>query len=306
MNGQAIKQDFHILYTNSDSPSNKLIENKSLECCFELPALAETTFTDERKNDRHSVIWFFGELFGDAKIYIQKRTSGVWNNVEELIDNTYGTFYEFGFYTNKFNEKAIGYQIEWSKVLAELGQGVYRFKGTATPAIGGPVEYLSFEFKLLKYTDERAEESVYAFWYRNGINGSKESDIKIDDYANLNWFNAIRIPRSTFGYWDSVNESEFVKYPNGEMIWLKDDDVEELTWFIVAMPEPVHKFLRVDMMQAGKITITDYNSTNPTPYRDKEVVRSSSYAPEWVQGVRFANVTLTFKPYVQNFTRLRE
>lgn len=305
MNGQAIKQDFYILNTTGQ-PGGPMIENKSLECCFELPALAETTFTDERKNDRHSVIRFFGELFPDAKIYIQKRTAGVWNDVEELIDDTYGKFYEFGFYTNKFDEKAIGYQIEWSKVLAISGKGVYRFRVEGTPAIGDPVEYLSFEFKVMKYTDERAEESVYAFWNRNGINGSRESDIRVDDYSDLDWFNAIRIPRSTFGYWTAANESDFVKYQNGAMTWLKDEDVEELTWFVIAMPEPVHKFLRVDMMQSGKITITDYNSTNPTPYRDKEVVRSSSYAPEWVQGVLFANVTLTFNPYIQNFTRLRE
>ena len=305
MNGQAIKQDFYLLSTVSN-PNGPIIERKGLECCFELPALAEMTFTSKYKNDKHSVIWFFGELFPTAKIYLQKRTAGVWNNVEELTNDDYGKFYPFGFHTNKFNEQAIGYQIDWAKILVSKGHGVYRFKGEATPSIGDPVAYLSFEFKLLKYTDERAENSVYASWNRNGILGSRESDSRIDDYSDLDWFNAIRIPRSTFGYWIANDENEFVKYQNGAMVWTKDDDVEELTWYVVAMPEPVHKFLRVDMMQSGKITITDYNSGNPTVYVDKEVVRSGSYQPEWIFETPYANVTLTFKPYKQNFTHLRE
>ena len=72
------------------------------------------------------------------------------------------------------------------------------------------------------------------------------------------------------------------------------------------MPESVHKFLRVDMMQSGRVIINDYNSENPTRHVDEEVVPNSDYSPTWTQGVMFAPVKLKFNKYYQNKTHLRE
>lgn len=305
MNGQAIKQDFYLLTTTPISYENMDLIPKKKECCFTLPALAELVFTDDLKNDKHSVIWFFGELFSDAKIYIQKKVNGEYADTE-LVNDDYGTLQPFGFYTNKFNEKAIGYQIDWRKVLLEKGEGQYRFKSTATPAIGDPVTYYSFEFDLKKYSDHRADGTVRASWYRKGILGSKANDAKIDDFGNLNYFNQIRLPKSIFGLETSSFERSFVKYPNGSEVWIKDEQVEEFNLEIRLMPEPVHRFLRVDMMQSGRVIITDYNSINPTKHINREVVPNSEYAPEWKQGVMTAPVKLKFNPYYQNLTHLRE
>lgn len=307
MNGQAIKQDFYLLTTNPPSYENMDLIPKKKECCFTLPALAELTFTGELKNDKHSVIWFFGELFSDAKIYIQKKVNGVWNDTE-LTDNSFGTFNEFGFYTNKFNEKAIGYQIDWALILndEDFGEGNYRFKGTGTPSIGDAVEYFSFEFTLKKYTDSRANGTVRASWYRKGILGSKTNDAQIDDFGSLNYFNQIRIPNSIFGFETSPVETSYIKYPNGEQIWTEDNQIEELEWRIRQMPEPVHRFLRVDMLQSGRVIITDYNSSNPTKHINRECVASTDYMPAWKDGVMTAPVTLKFKKYYQNLQHRRE
>jgi len=305
MNGQAIKQDFYILNTTGTGTNNLDLIPKKAECCFELPALAELSFTSKYKNDKHSVIWFFGELFPDAKIYIQKKVNGAYVD-EELINDAYGTFKAFGFYTNKFTEKAIGYQIDWAKILVAKGEGVYRFKGEGTPSIGDAVAYYSFEFRLQKYTSDRADFTVRAEWYRKGILGSKESDAKIDDFGNLNYYNSLRLPRSIFGNDSSTYERTYIKYPNGSQIWTQDDQIEEMEWQIGRMPEPVHKFLRVDMMQSGRVIINDYNSQNPTKHIDEEVVPNSEYAPTWTQGVMFAPVRLKFNKYYQNKTHLRE
>lgn len=309
MNGQAIKQDFYILNTSAGSENLDLIPKK-IECCFTLPALAEPSFTDKHKNDKHSVIWFFGELFSDAKIYIQKKVNGIYED-QELDDDTYGEFKAFGFYVNKFNEKAIGYQIDWAKVLVNSeggfqGEGVYRFKGEGTPAIGDPVVFYSFEFHLQKYADHRADGTVRAEWYRKGILGSKENDAKIDDFGNLNYYNSIRLPKSIFGLETSSFERTYIKPPNGSQIWTKDDQIEEMIWRIRQMPEPVHRFLRIDMMQSGRVIINDYNSDNPTKHIDREVVPNSNYAPVWTRGAMTAPVELKFNPYYQNLTHLRE
>lgn len=303
MNGQAIKQDFFLL--SMFTSVNLDLIPKKLECCFELPALAEISFTSKYKNDKHSVIWFFGELFPSAKIYIQKKVNGVYVD-EELTNDDYGTFKPFGFYVDKFNQKAIGYQIDWAKVLTEKGEGVYRFKSVATPSIGDEVVYYSFEFRLQIYMDHRANNTVRAEWYRSGILGSKEDDKRIDDFGGLNYFNQIRLPKSIFGLETSTFERSFVKYQNGSEVWTGDSQVEELTWQIRMMPEPVHRFLRIDMMQSGRVIITDYNSINPTKHIDTEVIPSSEYAPEWKQGVMRAPVTLKFNKYYQNLDHLRE
>lgn len=305
MNGQAITQLFYIL--NTESSENLDLIPKKAECCFALPALAEETFTSKYKNDKHSVIWFFGELFSTAQIYIQKKVNGAWVDTE-LTNDDFGTMRPFGFFINKFDEKAIGYQIDWALILNNMsfGEGLYRFKGVGTPSIGDTVEYYSFEFLLRKYTTPRADGTVRAEWYRKGILGSKINDKQIDDFGDLNYFNQIRLPKSIFGLETSSYERTFIKYQNGEQVWTQDDQIEELTWQIRLMPEPVHRFLRVDMMQSGRVLITDYNSENPTKHIDTECIPNSEYAPTWKQGVMFAPVTLKFNKYYQNLTHLRE
>lgn len=305
MNGQAIKQDFYILTTAPVSYENMDLIPKKKECCFTLPALAETVFTDNLKNDKHSVIWFFGELFSDAQIFLQKKINGEYVDTE-LTDDSYGTFNAFGFYTNKFNEKAIGYQIDWRSILLDLGEGQYRFKGSGTPSIGDPVNYYSFEFTLKEYFDHRADGTVRAEWYRKGVLGNKNNDAQIDDFGNLNYFNQIRLPKALFGLETSQYTRTSVKYPNGAQIWIEDTQIEEIQFEIRQLPEYAHKFLRIDMMQAGRIIITDYNSENPTRHINREVIPSSEYAPRWRVGVMTAPVTLKFTPYYQNFTHLRE
>lgn len=305
MNGQAIKKNFYILQVPGTNFENMDLIPKKKECCFTLPALAETVFTSKYKNDKHSVIWFFGELFSNAKIYLQKKINGIYVDYE-LTDDSYGTFKPFGFYTNKFNEKAIGYQIDWALILAAKGQGVYRFKCTGTPSIGDAVLYYSFEFDLRIYNDHRANRTVRVEWYRKGILGSKTNDSKIDDFGNLNYYNALRLPKSIFGFETSTFERNFVKYPNGSKIWLQDEQVEEFTLRIIQVPEPVHRFLRVDMMQSGRVIVTDYNSSNPTKHIEREVIPNSDYTPGWKEGVMTATVELKFNAFYQNLTHLRE
>lgn len=304
MNGQAIKKDFYILAESQPSENIDLIPKKK-ECCFALPALAELSFTSKYHNDNHSVIWFYGELFTTAKIYMQKKINGSWVDWE-LTNDDYGTMKQFGFFVNKFDEKAIGYQIDWAKILVAKGEGLYRFKSGGTPAIGNAVEYYSFEFELRKYTESRANGTVRAEWYRNGILGSKSSDKRIDDFSDLNYFNQIRLPKSIFGFETSSFEREYVKYLNGSEVWTKDTQTEELTWNIRQMPEPVHRFLRVDMMQSGRVLITDYNSSNPTKHIDTECIPNSEYAPKWNEYVMTATVDLKFNKYYNNLTHLRE
>lgn len=306
MNGEAIKQDFYVLRPAVDDPGAMQPAPNPTGCEFELPALAEFEPSDEHFNDRHSVIWFFDELFSDVKIYLQKRTGGNWADLTELTNNTYGTMYNFGFFVNKFSESAIGYLIEWTKVLNQEGPGVYRVRVAATKAIGTFADQYSFHFTLKVYNANRVDRTVRLEWNRLGVLGNRLQDEKVDDYGVLNWFNQIRIPNSIFGFDTSELTKEFIRYPNGSNVWIGDSQVEELTWNIYSLPAEIHRFIQVDAMQADKIKFTDYNKLAPTKNVDRVVVATSGYKPEWIVGTTKSNVVLTFKPYFENLTRKRE
>jgi hypothetical protein len=286
MNGQAIKQDIYILRAT--------------------PALAEFDPTDDHFNDKHSVIWFFDDLFTEVKIYLQKKTGGAFADVTELTDNTYGTFYPLAFFTNKFSERAIGYLIDWSLVLNEEGAGSYRVRVEGIKSIGVFDDKYSFEFALKVYTADRADRTVRIQWNRNGVLGSRFKDAEIEDYGILNWFNQIRVPNSMFGFDASEVTVEYIKYPNGSNVWLGDMQTEELTWNIYRLPNYIHRFIQVDALQSGKITFTDYNKLAPTQNIDRECVLVSGYKPEWIVGTINANVSVTLKPYYENLTHKRE
>jgi hypothetical protein len=305
-NGQAIREDFYVLRPSVDEvPVMQDAPNPS-GCDFELPALAEFEPSDDHFNDKHSVIWFFDELFSDVKIYLQKKVGGEWTDLSELTNDTYGTMYDFGFFVNKFSESAIGYLIEWTEVLNAHGQGKYRVRVEGTKAIGDFEGLTSFEFDLKNYTQYRADKTVRVEWNRNGVNGNRITDSRVDDYGTLNWYNQIRIPNSMFGFDTSDLTKEFIRYPNGENVWLEDKQIEELTWDIVALPNYIHRFIQVDVMQSEVLTFTDYNKLAPTANVDREVVATSGYKPEWIVGTINANVSVTFKPYYENLTRKRE
>lgn len=306
MNGQAIKQDIYILRPAVvDSPTMQAAPNAT-GCSFELPALAEMEPTDDHFNDKHSVIWFFGELFSDIKIYLQKKSGSTWNDVAELTDDTYGTMYDFGFFVNKFSESAIGYLIEWTKVLNEEGVGSYRVRVTGMQSIGDFEDQYSFEFALKVYNSFRADKTVRVEWNRSGCLGNRLKDERVDDYGILDWYNQIRIPNSIFGFDTSELAKDYIRYPNGSNVWLGDKQTEELTWNIYALPNYVHRFIQVDIMQSGKQKFTDYNKLAPTQTVDREVVATSGYKPDWIVGTINSNVTVTFKPYFENLTHKRE
>jgi hypothetical protein len=305
MNGQAIAQDIYVLRTTPDAPARlqAAIDNG---CEFYLPALAEMSPTDDHFNDQHSVIWFFNDLFSDVKIYLQKKVGGTWTDLTELTDDTYGTFYEYGFFINKFNESAIGYLIEWTNVLNEHGAGAYRVRVEGTKSIGTFDGLTSFEFALKVYTDDRADRTVRIEWNRSGVLGNRLSDVRIDDYGTLDWYNQLRIPNSMFGFDTSDLTEEYIKYPNGENVWLGDSQIEELTWNIYNLPNYIHRFIQVDVMQSGKVIFTDYNVLAPTQTVDRICVPTSGYKPEWIVGATGANVATTWKPYYENLTHKRE
>lgn len=123
--GECIFENFKLIKDNPSDPSSVLDLPKfsNTECCYELPVFAELIYTKDFNNDKSSVIWFYDNAFSDSLLELEKYVSGVWTKVADLNDNTYGTYYAFGFFENNQNEKAVGFKIEWANILSGLGVG---------------------------------------------------------------------------------------------------------------------------------------------------------------------------------------
>jgi hypothetical protein len=302
VNGQAIKQDFLVIRNNPlvSNPSFAIPENS--DCCFELLALAETTFTDKLKNDKHSWIqWYDKGAFTTAKLTLQKWNGSDFADVADLEDDTYGTNFPFAFYETIYDENAIGYLVDWQKVLTEEGEGNYRLKSTGVQVAGPDVLNYSFEFCLHVFTPYRADKSIRFEWYKNGNQGSLSDDERRVDYGHNNWYNSIRL-RGYFGDDTSEQETSFVKYHNGNEVWTGREQFENYTLKLNGLPVGVHRFIKFDALPSDNVYITDYNLNNATPHIMRKVIWDSSYEPKWTRGTMLAMVDITLRQGTQNHT----
>lgn len=310
LTGQAIKENAYLIRENPITQTPLEFTQEMSECCVNMPVLAETVFTNSLFNDTSSPLFFWGAGFSTATLVLQKRESGVWVDKETLDVADWGTPYAFGFFVNQYNQSAIGYELNWADVLndVDLGEGNYRFKSVGTLRIGsGTVSKYSFEYCLSKYTADRADETVRIDWWQSGSFGDRDDDQLRQDYGDLNWHNSIRLPGAIFGFDTSPEfEETRTKYQNGESIWLRSSQVESYTLKAGRYDQTLHKYIKVEILQADKISITDYTIANPTRHQNKFVILSGGYEPKWTIGSMTANVEVKFLQHYQNFNHKRQ
>lgn len=306
MNGTCIKQDFYILQVNTTKDETLFTKDLFSKCCYHLPALASNTITDRHANDFHSPLWFFGVTTDSVTMALEKETNGVYNSVATLDNNTYGTYYALGFFTNRFAERGVGYRIEWKNVLNEHGEGCYRIACNYTDAILGNGAYYSFEFDLKTYTAERADNTTRLEWVKNGKIGAADNDSRVLDYGFNEWVNCLRIPDSfVIGGEGSYTRDE-IKYQTGEIVWTQESQVEKYTFEIGLAPEYMHKYVKTEIFMSDQILITDYNTQNPTKHISRAVRLDGDYSPNYQFGAEMAEVSCTLKQAIQNLTMKRE
>jgi hypothetical protein len=308
--GTIFKEDFTLLdgiVTSRSSANTPAIEpiDYSIGCCFELPALAEQSFTDELKNDSYGFITFWEKPVTSVAITLEKNTTGVWSTQATLTGNSLGTYYALGFYTSKYNVKPIGYKIEWQYVLAAYGEGNYRLK--ASGSLWGIVrdEY-SPEFCLKTYTTNRADNTVRIEWWHNGNIGDKDFDENKRDFAQSNWYSQLRLPNSKFGFNSSDTVREYIKYQSGQKIWTKSETVPKYKLKTGFFNAELHNVIQFDVLQGDKIRITDYNKTNQNVHKNRYVIPDDNYKLDWVDGSNTIDVEIMFQPAIQNHVHRRE
>jgi hypothetical protein len=278
------------------------------QCCFEMPVFADMVDSSSFKNDYTSFIEFFNNGYSGADIKLQKFTGGAWVDINFLNDDTYGGFSGYGANdpaNNIYGDSTIAYILQWQKVLQIQGTGTYRVMFTGHVIGGGSYERPSESYCLKTYDPFEIDNTVRIDYWTSGNIGDKRNDRLKKDFQTFNWPNQLRLPNSMFGFDFSEYEDEYTKYQNGEEVFIEDKQVEKYILKVGLIPNEFIKMIKIDILQSSRISITDYNESNPTSHTNKEVIRDSNVEPEWNANTLLAPVEIQFRQKYQNLEHKR-
>ncbi len=310
MDGTVIKDTFLLIPKDPAASTSTIdsVSNKLKDCCgaFSLKALADISSSDEFKNDKAGILFWFDPIISSATMELLKWNGSEYEHEDDLNNDDYGTFYDYGFFINNSGEKFIGYQIEWRKVLTEFGEGSYKIRCSVVSSLAGNSDYDSQEYCLKQYSTFRAEGTVRTEYYMSGIYGFIDNDEKIKDFGSLNWYNSFRLP-GFFGFPTTPFKTEYVAYNNGQRLFVEDDQEPEYILKLKPVSYFIHETMRIDILMADKILITDYNSKNPGSFIKKSVQKAGEYSPTWNKlKSKLAGVEIKLRQEFNNLKKFRD
>lgn len=302
-------QDFGLIPVNPVDEETEVLPPATLDCNSDYVwrVLADVGSSDPLKNDTTNFIeWYEKTGIASAKVYLCKCDGA---KIDLTALSTYGTPYDFGFNImpnvnyNTNGEKAIGYHIEWKKVLTLIGEGIYYLQFEATTLFGSITIKKTPSYCLKKYTVARADGTVRIEYYLNGIIGKNENDKKVRDYLKSNWYNMHRFD-GYFFYQNSQYKVDEIQYQNGFIDEVEHGQTPEYLMKIKPIPFFKHDILRTDILMSNRILVTDYNTKNIDNYYQKEVKKNGNYEPIVHPMQRqIAGVDIKFKQAFNNLNK---
>jgi hypothetical protein len=273
------------------------------ECEFQLPVFAYTTdVTDTYRNDFTSTLVQINNRYKDPKIYLEVQNGCTWDEVAQLNDSTYGTYY------STFASKPlwIGYKIDWYLVYNLEGLGCYRIRQEYTDIIENTVkiEY-GYKYNLRLWNENLADKTTkLTYKVSGGKIGDTANDERMIDYKDVVWEKEIRLPSSFFGFESSEYTVESTRYKNGASTQTTNEQKQNISFHVKSLPYSLHSEIRTTALQCGDLRISDYNLSNPFKFYDhKRVVINSDYTPTWTTYNTYSPVQLEFNPYFENLRR---
>jgi len=310
--GDVCTQVFNVIASAPVEPTDALDLPSStvVDCCFVLPVLAQLSGTVDSENDTSSYLVYREQNITAIAMKLDKWVNGAWSEVAALTDDTYGTNYAFGFYQSLNADGTIfqnyrGYKLDWQSVLVAFSSGSYRIRTEETTIFSTTINNYSNEWCLNVYTPDRADGTVRISYIQNGIVGDPNNFKMLKDFADLDWFNQMRIP-AFFGLETATYEREFVEYTNRQRVWIADQQEKEFSLNTKRLPASVHNLLKTDVLQADRIIVTDYNKNNAEQFIDVCVRGNSDYEPQWNESrSKLASVELKFILEFNNYRKKR-
>ena len=282
--GECIKGDFTIIATNPlvDNPTlSGIVPTSSVaQCCTKTTFFASTLDDADLKNDKTSALFVLSSSVSAAILSLQKAdAAGDFADVTTLVDDTYGTFYALSFNTDDDARKYIGYKVDMRAVIIGFGVGSYRITAALTTIFGSKSIY-SNDWCLKEWSASGIDGTVRIETRTNGIRGVATSQTDYIDFNALDWYNQTRL-KGMFGFETSEFSREKVEYSNGQNEWITDEQTVKYILKLKPIDENTRDFLRVDVLQADEIIITDYNSKNAFTNIETYVNGDGSFEPRF-------------------------
>jgi len=281
INGDFIDLDVKLIPNNPIDEIVTVVPSANMDCCgdFVWRVLADVNSTDEHKNDVNSFLWWFNQIsVSSAKVYLIDVNDNL-NEIDLTSDTDYGTPFNYGFETNEVNEKLVGCQIEWKKVIDTLGEGRYYLKCEIDTVFGTTASTYSDVYCMKQYTLARADKTVKLEYYTSGILGDYLFDKKRRNYGSLNWYNSHRFD-GYFMYVNSEKTEEYIQYQTGQKDFIKLEENPLFTLDLKRIPAFKHNVVR-EICMANEVLVTDYNTRNIDTYVKKLVKPTGGYDPKW-------------------------
>lgn len=259
------------------------------ECCYTNLVLAHQTDSDPYKND------FTG-------FYFQKQTSGddcdfilhelATGNTYALNNGTYGVFKDFGSITG--NGDLTTYIVQWRKVLAVLGTGLYQVERAITVA-GLTFSMMSNTFTLEQFTNVTADKTIRLDASMDGTMVHLGVDFKNSEFET-----SIR----TFGFFGRRNpkykQDNLVKrnYDTVQISMSQENEYEMQTGLI---PECITTEIYDFILFGNELFASDYNLINHSyKFRLHEVELDKNKGGKYYTTNRDSRINVTFKDRVKN------
>lgn len=302
MNGTEIRETFYLLATGA--PPDKVVldipDSTVADCKICFNVLANRGGINHFKDDKRSFLLKFSTLTTAAVLTLQKKTGGIFIDVQTLNDNSLGEFYSLGFIVDTKQRQYTGYVLYWRNVLLAYDSGMYRVK-TEDNNLFGVFERFSDEYCLLEYTPARANGTVKIETTTSKLRGDINDVTDTIDFGN-GWYQSTRLC-GIFGFDNSDYTEERTEYRNGQQKWVKDEQILKYTLKVLPISAEMHNFVKTDILQADEILITDYNKNNPNTHIQVNVNRDGNYSPKWQPKTKLAMVDINFKSAFNNLRK---
>lgn len=299
LKGEAFKKVFTIIPTNvKQVPTIQYLEEVVPKCCFKLPVFADAATSDTFKNDNNSVYFGYSALATAVTLKLFKDGSELLT----LNDNSWGTFYAFGFYNDGIKNYT-GYQLNWRTIFLAHGSGLFYVKAEVT-LLTGTINDYSFDYCLSQFTTARADGTVRLEFWHNGIIGDWKIDTDKRSFKGLNWYNSIRLPNAMIYNSRGEYDAEEIQYTNGMKQDAKMEQTPLYDLIIEPLPELLHQYMRKEVLMSDRIVLSDYNNRSPLkPFIDKELKYRGNYEPNW-QGIAERSTVLI--QFEQRYNQLKK
>jgi hypothetical protein len=259
------------------------------ECCYHHYIFADVNTTEDFRND-YSGFYHQRQLSNETCDFVLLHMET--NTEYDLDDNTFGQFFDFGFFPT--NPMMKGFLVQWKKVLTDIGEGNFKVIKRQT-IVGLNFSFPSITFTLRQFSSMMADKTTRIDVVMNGRleNGNL-------DFTGLNWKHSMRVP-GFFGRREPSLEEDNIVNRNFEKRQISMKQANEYKFQTNLIPDCLTNEIFDFMIYANDIFLNDYNLNNHSyKFRKFGVKFASNEGTGYLTTSRKARLNLTFNDKFDN------